>query len=43
MNASNTPIGLARPDISQKEIDAVVEVLKTPNLSLGPKVIEFEE
>jgi perosamine synthetase len=43
MNQSKSPIGLARPDISQKEIDAVVEVLKTPNLSLGPKVIEFEE
>ncbi|NOX59032.1 MAG: DegT/DnrJ/EryC1/StrS family aminotransferase [Planctomycetes bacterium] len=42
-NASDTAISLARPDISQREIDAVVAVLKTPNLSLGPKVIEFEE
>ena len=36
-------IALARPDITQREIDAVVAVLKTPNLSLGPKPIEFEE
>ncbi len=43
MNVTNTSIALARPDISQREIDAVVEVLKTPNLSLGPKVVEFEE
>ncbi len=36
-------IPLARPNITQREIDAVVAVLKTPNLSLGPKVIEFEQ
>ncbi len=36
------PIALARPDITQLEIDAVVSVLKTPQLSLGPKVEEFE-
>ncbi len=35
-------IPLARPDITQHEIDAVVEVLQTPNLSLGPKMAEFE-
>lgn len=35
-------IPLSRPDITQKDIDAVVEVLKTPNLSLGPKLLEFE-
>jgi perosamine synthetase len=37
------PIPLARPNITQAEIDAVVAVLRTPNLSLGPKVPEFEE
>ncbi|MFH0980790.1 MAG: DegT/DnrJ/EryC1/StrS family aminotransferase [Planctomycetota bacterium] len=37
------PIALARPDITQREIEAVVEVLRTPNLSLGPKVQEFEQ
>lgn len=36
------PISLARPDITQQEIDAVVEVLRTPHLSLGPKLPEFE-
>lgn len=35
-------IPLARPNITQAEIDAVVEVLRTPNLSLGPKLPEFE-
>lgn len=35
-------IPLARPNVTQAEIDAVVEVLRTPNLSLGPKVGEFE-
>ena len=35
-------IHLARPDITQAEIDAVVAVLKTDSLSLGPKVPEFE-
>ncbi len=35
-------IPLSNPDISQKEIDAVVNVLNTPNLSLGPKLVEFE-
>jgi perosamine synthetase len=35
-------IPLARPNITQAEIDAVTAVLRTPNLSLGPKVDEFE-
>ncbi|MHC4610855.1 MAG: DegT/DnrJ/EryC1/StrS family aminotransferase, partial [Planctomycetota bacterium] len=35
-------IPLARPDITDREIEAVVEVLKTPNLSMGPKVADFE-
>ena len=35
-------IPLARPNITQREIDAVVAVLRTPHLSLGPKVLEFE-
>ncbi|GMU23123.1 MAG: aminotransferase [Phycisphaerae bacterium] len=35
-------IPLSRPDISQAERDAVLEVLLTPQLSLGPKVPEFE-
>jgi len=36
-------IHLSRPDITEKEIEAVSAVLRTPNLSLGPKLVEFEE
>jgi len=36
-------VHLSRPDITDKEIDAVVEVLRSPNLSLGPKLGEFED
>ncbi|MCL6642181.1 MAG: DegT/DnrJ/EryC1/StrS family aminotransferase [Candidatus Bipolaricaulota bacterium] len=36
-------IPLARPDITEHEIQAVVSVLRTPNLSLGPKLKEFED
>ncbi len=35
-------IPLSGPDITAAEIDAVVSVLKTPTLSLGPKLPEFE-
>jgi len=34
---------LSRPDITDKEIEAVCEVLRGPNLSLGPKLGEFEQ
>jgi len=33
---------LSRPDISEDDIAAVVQVLRTPHLSLGPRVPEFE-
>jgi len=36
-------IPLARPDITQAEIDAVVAVMRTSRLSLGPTGSEFEE
>jgi len=36
-------IPLARPDITDKEINAVVKVLRTSTLSLGPKLEEFEQ
>jgi len=36
-------VHLSRPDITDKEIDAVVDVLRSPNLSLGPKLGEFED
>ncbi|MEJ2647664.1 MAG: DegT/DnrJ/EryC1/StrS family aminotransferase [Sedimentisphaerales bacterium] len=35
-------IYLSRPDITEKEIEAVCSVLRSPNLSLGPKIVEFE-
>ncbi|HVT91052.1 MAG TPA: DegT/DnrJ/EryC1/StrS family aminotransferase [Tepidisphaeraceae bacterium] len=37
------PIPLSSPNITQKEIDAVVEVMQTPTLSIGPKVEQFEQ
>jgi len=36
-------VPLSRPDIDQTDIDAVVAVLRTPHLSLGPKLPEFEQ
>jgi len=36
-------IYLSRPDITEKEIKAVCQVLRSPNLSLGPKLKEFEQ
>ena len=42
MTLASQPIPLSQPDITQKEIDAVVEVLQTPILSIGPKIGEFE-
>ena len=36
-------VPLSRPDITEKEINAVLSVLKTHYLSLGPKLKGFEE
>lgn len=36
-------VNLSGPDITQKEIDAVVEVMESGMLSIGPKIEEFEE
>ena len=36
-------ISLSGPDITEKEIEAVCAVLRTPNLALGPKLTEFED
>src|SRR5688500_15827437 len=36
------PIPLAQPDITQREIDAVVDVLHSSTLSIGPKLEQFE-
>src|SRR5271156_6452871 len=35
-------IPLSSPDITEPEIDAVAAVLRSPHLSLGPKLEEFE-
>jgi len=35
-------IYLSRPDITEKEIEAVCAVLRSHSLSLGPKLVEFE-
>ena len=35
-------IPLSSPDITDLEIEYVTKVLRTPNLSLGPKLVEFE-
>lgn len=40
MPMNNIP--LSSPDITPADIDAVVEVLRTPTLSIGPKIEEFE-
>ncbi len=36
-------IPLSSPDITESDIEAVVSVLRTPELSLGPKLPEFEK
>jgi perosamine synthetase len=36
-------IPLSSPDITENDIEAVVGVLRTPDLSLGPKLPEFEQ
>ncbi len=35
-------VPMSSPDISDAEVDAVVRVLRTPFLSIGPKIVEFE-
>ena len=39
---SEERVPLSSPDISKSDIDAVVKVLKSPRLSLGPKLVAFE-
>jgi perosamine synthetase len=36
-------IPLSSPDINEQDIEAVAAVLRTPHLSLGPKLLEFED
>lgn len=35
-------VPLSRPWVTKEDIEAVEEVLMTPNLSLGPKLVDFE-
>jgi perosamine synthetase len=42
MTAPDINIPLSRPDITDLEIEQVTAVLRTPYLSLGPKLPEFE-
>jgi len=36
-------VPLSSPDITEKDIEAVLGVMKTRYLSIGPKVVEFEK
>ena len=36
-------VPLSSPDIVEKDIEAVIGVMKTRFLSIGPKVVEFEK
>ena len=38
----NDPIRLARPDVGEAELAALAEVVSTGQLTMGPKVVEFE-
>ncbi|MHB8302912.1 MAG: DegT/DnrJ/EryC1/StrS family aminotransferase [Acidobacteriaceae bacterium] len=42
MDSTQMRIPLASPEIAQSDIDAVVNVLRTSQLSLGPRMEEFE-
>jgi len=42
MRPEGRNIELANADISQDDVDAVVEVLRSGRLALGPKAVEFE-
>src|SRR4051812_16520728 len=37
------PIPLSQPDITQREIDAVIDVMNSATLSIGPKLEQFEK
>ncbi len=42
MTTMKRTIPLARPDLTEREVEAVVRVLRTPRLSLGPMLEAFE-
>ena len=43
MAADGMKIPLSGPDITAVERRAVLDVLESSNLSLGPKLVEFEQ
>ena len=43
LKATEMRIPLSAPDITEADIEAVVDVLRTPRLSIGPKMEDFEE
>jgi perosamine synthetase len=40
---SEAPIGLSRPDITEQEIQAVADVMRSGRLSIGPRLEAFEQ
>ena len=43
MDQINPPIPMSSPDLGPAERQAVQDVLNTPNLSMGPRIAQFEE
>jgi len=43
VNSASEQIPLSRPDLTELEVAEVLSVLRTPALSMGPKLREFEE
>ena len=41
MNIAKIP--LSSPDVTEAEIETIAETLRSPQLSLGPRLVEFEE
>lgn len=42
MSYSALHLPMSAPDLTDAEIEAVTEVLRTPHLSIGPRIVEFE-
>ena len=42
MSGSERPIGMSAPDIDESDVAAVVEVLRSGRLALGPRAVAFE-
>ena len=42
LQSAQEPLRLARPDLGEAELAAVAEVLESGQLTMGPRVAEFE-